>query len=855
MDGGTGNRASDQALAELLSELEAVRDGKQSEVRVSDRGGIGAVAQLVNELLRRRAGAPQESVLKYIIEHVPHSIFWKDWEGRFLGGNRNLVRDVGLASLEQLLGKTDYDLGFPREQVDHFRKCDLDVMKSGKPLLDLEESQNQADGTHTLLTSKVPLRDQAGQVIGLLGIYVDITERKRIEEELREARDAAEAANRAKGEFLTVISHELRTPLTLILGPLDWILSRSDAELPGEVRASLERMRRNAGRLLTLVNDLLDFTVIEAGRMQVDWESVDVADLVGQLVSDAGPAAEQAGIDLRFTVENDPGFVVLDRRKFEKIALNLLGNALKFTPRGGRVVVTVGAAGDDLQLSVADTGPGIPREKQGLLFQRFQQIDGSTRRKHEGTGIGLALVKDLAEILGGAAGVESEPGRGSRFHVRIPRASDRAGAPRPPAGEGESFAERFQRISEQFAATAPAVPPAAAASPRPRVLVADDNADMRGYLTQILAGEYEIEAVGDGRSAIEAARARPPAVIVSDVMMPEVDGLELVWRLKQDPALRQIPILLLTAKASRAELVSGLELGADDYLGKPFSPEELCARVRSARRLGDVYRELAARHRELEGAHQELRQTQAELVQAARVGAIGAVVAGLSHEVSKPLGILLSNTQMLLDRLDDAAARRSLLTIEGQARRCLQIVGAQLDLSRTRPAPQQPLVAAAIMDRVVELAGPRARKSQIDLRSEGAVATAGLRIAACPQEVETAVLNVVNNALDATPAGGTVSLSARARAHEGRPGLELVVKDTGRGIPPEVLPEVFDPLYTTKGDGQTTGLGLTITRRVLDDYQGRVDIESSAGGTTVRLWLPAEAGDADGGGGQASPRM
>src|SRR6185369_12831440 len=205
----------------------------------------------------------------------------------FLGGNRNLLRDVGFSSLDQLLGKSDYDLGFPKEQVDHFRKCDLDVMRSGKALLDLEESQNQADGTHTLLTSKVPLRDELGQVIGLLGIYVDITERKRIEEELRMARDAAESASRARGEFLTVMSHELRTPLTLILGPLDWILSRASIQLSADVRADLARVRRNAGRLLTLVNDILDFTLIEAGTMLLDWESIDVVDLVAQLVADA----------------------------------------------------------------------------------------------------------------------------------------------------------------------------------------------------------------------------------------------------------------------------------------------------------------------------------------------------------------------------------------------------------------------------------------------------------------------------------------------------------------------------------------------------------------------------------------
>jgi PAS domain S-box-containing protein len=831
MDGaGATGAIADGALTELARELRAIRDGRRARLELSEDGAMGEVAALMNELLGQGEARRQEAVLQYIIEHVPHSIFWKDREGRFLGGNRNLLRDVGLHGLHELLGKTDYDLGFPREQVDHFRKCDVEVMTTGEPLLDIEESQDQADGTHTLLTSKVPLRGEGGRVIGLLGIYVDITERKRMEEQLRQARDAAEAASRAKGEFLTVMSHELRTPLTLILAPLDTLLAGRD--LPAEVREQLERMRRNAGRLLTLVNDILDASLIEAGRMKVDREPVDVAELCGQLVGDAGPAAERAGLALRFEAHGH-GTAAIDRRKFEKILVNLLGNALKFTPAGGEVVVSLHVC-DDVELSVRDTGPGIAPEKQALLFRRFQQLDGSSTRRHEGTGIGLAMVKELAELMGGVAGVESGLGQGSRFFVRLPRGA--AAAPpelveRPPA----------PRAAFEAAPVSTPVPPAADTA-RPPLLVAEDNADMRAYLAQILGADYLVEAVENGRLALEAARARPPSVIVSDVMMPEMDGFELVSRLKQDPALQRVPVILLTAKTARAELVAGLDVGADDYLAKPFSPEELTARVRAVRRLHDAYAELAHRHDELTAAHAQLRRTQEELLQSAKIGALGTLAAGLSHELNTPLGVVLMNTQFLLSRLHDPLERKSLQLIERHTQRCAQLVVSLLDFVRKKPAVRQRLVAEPMIERVLALGSTRARRAGVELTA-GTEGTALLpAVEATVQEIETALLNLVNNALDATPPGGKVTLVAAKRERDGRLGLELTVRDTGPGIPPEILPHVFDPFFTTKPAGQGTGLGLAITRRVAEDHRGRIDIESGPQGTTVRLWLPAALG-------------
>ncbi|GAB7045599.1 SpoIIE family protein phosphatase [Catenuloplanes indicus JCM 9534] len=391
----------------------------------------------------------------------------------------------------------------------------------------------------------------------------------------RRAEELAEL-DRAKTTFFSNISHEFRTPLTLIMGPVEDLRARIGASDP-----NLEVIHRNALRLGKLVNTLLDFSRIEAGRMQARYEPADLAAATAELASVFRSAIERAGLRLDVDCPPLPAPVHIDRGMWEKVVLNLLSNALKFTFRGG-IRVTVRADGDRATVTVADTGVGVPPDEIPRLFERFHRIEHARSRSNEGSGIGLALVKELVELHGGAITADSVLGEGTAFTIRLPFGTAHLPADAlVPAGSSTPSAATpyVAEVSRWVPAT-----PSAPADPgtQPTVLVADDNADMRDYLVRLLrSAGHRVEAVADGQAALDTARVRRPDLIVSDVMMPLLDGLQLVAALRADPRTAGTPVLLLSARAGQESSIEGLEAGADDYLVKPFSSAELLARVRA----------------------------------------------------------------------------------------------------------------------------------------------------------------------------------------------------------------------------------------------------------------------------------
>lgn len=433
------------------------------------------------------------------------------------------------------------------------------------------------------------------------------------EQEQRRAEELAQI-DRAKTAFFSNVSHEFRTPLTLILGPLDDALADAPESMSALQRQRIELTHRNSLRLLKLVNSLLDFSRIEAGRVQASYMPVDLARLTLDLAGVFESAMVKGGLDYSVDLQPLTQPVFVDRDMWEKIVFNLLSNAFKFTLQGG-VTVSLREHAGMARLSVQDTGTGIPEHELPRMFERFHRIEGAPGRTYEGTGIGLALIQELVRLHGGTIAVSSSFGEGTRFDVDLPFGDahlppDRiVQAPEAMADRqrmGAAFVEEalrwlpdtqesVQPATDTDTDTDTGAPAQSDVQPeaRPRILVADDNNDMRAYLKSLLEPHADVRAVADGQAAYEMALLDPPDLLLSDVMMPRLDGFGLIAKVRASALLRHLPVMLLSARAGEEAKVEGLQAGADDYLVKPFSANELLARIGTQVALGRERRQNA----------------------------------------------------------------------------------------------------------------------------------------------------------------------------------------------------------------------------------------------------------------------
>ncbi len=429
----------------------------------------------------------------------------------------------------------------------------------------------------------------------------------------RQRADALAALDRAKTEFFSNVSHEFRTPLTLMLSPLAETIANLDGQIPPPARAQLQLVQRNGQRLLKLVNNLLDFSRLEAGRERVVYELLDLATYTAELASTFRSTIEQAGLSLVVECPPLPEPVWIDRQMWEKIILNLLSNAFKFT-LVGTISVRLEWDGERVQLSVADTGVGIPTSELPRLFDRFHRVENSQGRSFEGSGIGLSLVRELVKLQGGTIEVTSTLGQGSCFAISMPTGTARRGSEplvTPTTAlplTARSYVEEARRwlpiteagltLTESIEDRLDLAPPATEIPPdRARILLVDDNADMRDYIRRLLSGAYAVTTVADGVEALAAIENQLPDLVLTDVMMPRMDGFELLRSLRSNPIAKDIPIVLLSARTGEESRIEGLDAGADDYLIKPFSARELLARVEATLKLARQRQAATARER------------------------------------------------------------------------------------------------------------------------------------------------------------------------------------------------------------------------------------------------------------------
>ncbi len=467
-------------------------------------------------------------------------------------------------------------------------------------VLTLLSKQGQKQPAGFVIVAINPFRRYAPAYAGFVDllagqIAASLDNARAYEEERRRAEALAEI-DRAKTVFFSNVSHEFRTPLTLMLGPIEDLLSGSNGVEPAVLR-QLKIVHRNSLRLLKLVNSLLDFSRIESGRATANFQPVDLAALTRDLASNFRSACEQAGLSLVIDCPPLPREAYADRDMWEKIVLNLLSNAFKFTFEG-EIRVALQAYGQEARLTVSDTGTGIANSEIPRLFERFHRIEGARGRSHEGSGIGLALVHELVKMHGGHIAVESEEGKGTAFTISIPLGNARplrapatdAPAAAPRKARTTAFVEEALRwlpgISdrEEFASDADLsdIPPALSDARRARILLADDNSDMRAYVARLLSVRHDVEAAADGQAALEAAMERRPDLILTDIMMPRLDGFGLIKAIREKENLRDLPVIVLSARAGEEASIEGLSAGADDYLVKPFSSRELIARIEAA---------------------------------------------------------------------------------------------------------------------------------------------------------------------------------------------------------------------------------------------------------------------------------
>ena len=728
------------------------------------------------------------------------------------------------------------------------------------------------------ISPRLRLDEQYRDFLDLVAAQISaaITNARAYEEERRRAEALAEI-DRAKTLFFSNVSHEFRTPLSLILGPMTDALETGE----GLAGAQLELAHRNSLRLLKLVNSLLDFSRIEAGRAEAAYVATDLSRLTAELASNFRSACERAG--LRLTVDCPPlsSPVHVDRDMWEKIVLNLVSNAFKFTFDGG-IDVTLREVGGSAELVVRDTGIGIPEPEIGHLFERFYRIEGQRGRTHEGSGIGLALVQELVKLHGGTIDVDSAAGRGTTFTVRIP-----FGPADPPANAGGaqprpvSTSVRADAFVQEALRWLPGEPDlgssalddegAAEASAElrsgGRVVLADDNADMREYIHRLLGARCEVRTVADGRAALREIRENRPDLVLADVMMPDMDGFELLRGIRGDAALRDIPVILLSARAGEESRVEGLAAGANDYLVKPFAARELIARVSANLELARVRSEATAALRQVnESLAQrvaaevgERMKAEEALRQAQKMEAIGHLTGGIAHDFNNLLQVVLGNLDSLRRRAHGPGtpSRNEIIrSIEGATRgaeRAASLTQRLLAFSRRQPLEPRSLE----MNRLVTGMSELLRRTLGESIAIETVLGGGLwRVFADPGQLENAILNLAVNARDAMPDGGKLTIES-ANAHldeaytveqeELQPGqyVMLAISDTGTGMTKDVIASAFDPFFTTKEIGHGTGLGLSQVYGFVKQSNGHVKIYSEPGeGTTVRIYLPRLMGDA-----------
>ena len=662
--------------------------------------------------------------------------------------------------------------------------------------------------------------------------------------------------DRFKSEFFANVTHELKTPLTMILAPLELMIQGEMGKLTEPQRATLTSMLRSGVKLLTLIGDLLDLSRVEDARLRLQIAEHDLVQYLRELTSEVRPLAQRKGIELTFESNVPAAVVWCDIERLERVFVNLLSNAAKFTPAFGKITVTLTDDGESVRVAVADTGVGFAPELAERVFERFFQVDMAGTRKVGGTGIGLALARELVRLHAGTIEASARPGEGATFTVTLhkgrehldPERIDRRArqdariigsrASDHSIGDWQVDAKTRYRLIDIDEATDQRVVDRDADEEQrgQSVLVVEDTPDVIRVIHLALRSNFRVMAAPDGRKGFELAKKHSPSLIITDLMMPEIDGIALTKMLRADVHTRHIPIVMLTARGDVDDRVAGLDAGVNAYLAKPFSAKELVSTVRSLVRI---------------------QETTADLVLTHNMDSLETIAGGLAHEINNPLNYV-KNALALIHRDANAilnVARESVASTDENSNRITREGGARMEkMFDVAESGLKRIGATVVLMQRYAREGYTRALQPFDLfeatRDVAAVLQSGLdqpivelsfegdgRLVCVPEEINQVLTNLIQNAIDALPKDGTGRVRVSVIGRDGY--LVLSIRDNGSGISPEERAKIFTPFFTTKEVGVGMGLGLTIVHRVVSSLGGTVGVASEVGqGTEFTLRIP-----------------
>lgn len=670
--------------------------------------------------------------------------------------------------------------------------------------------------------------------------FVEFRLRHQLDIQNRELQDL----DRLKTQFFSNISHELRTPLTLILGPVETLLSRGES-LDSRVHEGLILVHRNALRLLKLINDLLDLMRLEQGAEILRKRRLSMGAFLRGIVDSVKHLGLSKNLKIRVENGSEEDEMVADPARMEKVVLNLLTNAIKYTPASGSVTVRWRCRPEDVCIEVSDTGVGIPKADLPKIFDRFHQVRSNSANQIQGVGIGLALARDLVTEHGGRIEVESVLEQGSTFRVVLPRVLESSPEPASLPGESstaeEPFEKAFRSADRTWRASAgdteellPVVGNSGAV-----VLVADDESDMLHYVVSLLSPDYRVVQTRNGDKVHGLIAEHHPEIVLLDWMMPGRDGLSICKDLRADTKLADLKIMLLTARVDEESKIQALSAGADDFLTKPFSSMEVKTRVANLLRSVRLQKELRVRNTELNETIEKLQRTETMLIQSEKMNALGSLSAGLLHEINNPLNYTL--TAISFARQFEAGIgpemREILSDIEEGMHRIRDVITHLKDFAY----PEKPGTESYFSLREAFDSARKILAKEIEGVTVETDIPESLLIHGQKTQITHVFMNLLSNAGKAVadlPPDEKKVISARSIIAEGTVSIE--VSDTGRGIPETVLHRIFEPFFTTREVGSGMGMGLSICHTILEAHKGTISARNrpDGGGAIFTFTLP-----------------